>query len=60
MTEKPRNPTKSDAKTNRRDRLGGELRANLQRRKSQIRARRVGEADHRAEGLQPEKPEPDR
>jgi hypothetical protein len=35
----------------RKTRLAGELRANLQRRKEQTRARRTGGADERPDGL---------
>ena len=43
-------PSKSTAET-RADRLASQLRANLQRRKAQSRARREGEADQRDEGI---------
>ena len=35
----------------RRDRLAQQLRANLARRKAQARAKRLGDADDRAEGI---------
>ena len=35
----------------RQERLAAELRANLQKRKAQARARRAGEADRRDEGI---------
>lgn len=38
----------------RKARLAAELRANLQRRKQQARARRSGEADQRPDGLEPD------
>ena len=38
----------------RKARLAEELRANLQRRKQQARARRAGEADQRPEGIEPD------
>jgi hypothetical protein len=37
-------------KDDRRQRLAEQLRANLQRRKAQARARREGDGDHRQEG----------
>ncbi|MGB6119583.1 MAG: hypothetical protein WBF87_15315 [Mesorhizobium sp.] len=47
MADKPtQNP--SDARA---ERLKAQLRANLQRRKAQARARREGEADERSEGI---------
>ena len=49
-------PSKSAAET-RADRLASQLRANLQRRKAQARARREGEADQRDEGI-PAAPKP--
>lgn len=39
----------------RKARLAEQLRANLQRRKAQARARRAGDADQRPEGLDTEK-----
>jgi hypothetical protein len=43
--------TGAGAKGDRRERLAEELRANLQKRKTQARARRAGEADRRPEGI---------
>jgi hypothetical protein len=46
--------TKTDSSTQkdaRKARLAEQLRANLQRRKAQARARRTGEADERPEGI---------
>jgi hypothetical protein len=46
--------TKTDSsaqKDARKARLAEQLRANLQRRKAQARARRTGEADDRPEGI---------
>jgi hypothetical protein len=40
-------------KGDRKERLAAELRANLQKRKAQARARRAGEADSRPEGIAP-------
>jgi hypothetical protein len=40
-------------KGDRKQRLAAELRANLQKRKAQARARRAGEADGRPEGIAP-------
>jgi hypothetical protein len=40
-------------KGDRKGRLAAELRANLQKRKAQARARRAGEADGRPEGIAP-------
>ncbi|WP_274630078.1 hypothetical protein [Arvimicrobium flavum] len=53
--DNPSNPTKSAAKANQKSRLGAELKANLMRRKAQVRARRTGEPDQRPEGLDPRK-----
>ena len=39
------------AKADRKARLAEQLRANLQKRKAQTRARRAGEADSRPEGV---------
>jgi hypothetical protein len=47
MKEKSESATKEDRKA----RLAAELRANLQKRKAQARARRSGEADRRPEGI---------
>jgi hypothetical protein len=68
MTDDARKSQKSDAKAKQKDRLGEQLRANLQRRKAQTRARRTGAADQRPEGIagsiaagiDPEKPPSDR
>jgi hypothetical protein len=38
-------------------RLSDQLRANLQRRKQQARARREGDGDNRAEGIKTSKPD---
>jgi len=40
-----------DRERARKARLAAQLRANLQRRKAQIRSRREGEADRRPEGI---------
>lgn len=40
-----------DRERARKARLAAQLRANLQRRKAQIRSRREGEADQRPEGI---------
>lgn len=53
-------PSKPQAKSARKDRLGEALRANLQKRKAQSRARRAGEADQRPPGLAPDRPTTDR
>ena len=45
--DKSGNPLKDDRKA----RLAEQLRANLQKRKAQSRARRAGEADGRPEGI---------
>ena len=50
MTSKDGAPAKPK-QTDRKARLAEELRANLQRRKAQARARRDGGADERPEGL---------
>jgi hypothetical protein len=42
---------KPAGKTDRKARLAEELRSNLARRKAQVRSRRTGDADERAEGL---------
>ncbi|MGE0279366.1 MAG: hypothetical protein AB7P20_01955 [Rhizobiaceae bacterium] len=45
-------PPKSGNQADRRKaRLAEQLRANLQKRKAQVRSRRAGEADQRQEGL---------
>ena len=41
------------AKGDRKQRLAAELRANLQKRKAQAKARRAGEADGRPDGIAP-------
>jgi len=41
----------TDTEKARKDRLAAELRANLQKRKAQARARRAGQADDRQEGI---------
>ena len=43
--------SKSESANAREERLAAELRANLQKRKAQTRARRAGEADRRDEGI---------
>ena len=43
--------TKTESARARKERLAAELRANLQKRKAQARARRAGAADARDEGL---------
>ena len=40
-----------DRELARKARLAAQLRANLQRRKAQVRSRREGEADQRPEGI---------
>jgi len=42
---------KKDNAKARQERLAAELRANLQKRKAQARARRAGDADSREEGI---------
>ena len=49
MSDKTIPPKKGG--TNRKDRLAEQLRANLQKRKSQSRSRRTGEPDQRPDGL---------
>jgi hypothetical protein len=44
-------PPKTAKKPDRKGRLAAELRANLQRRKAQAKARRAGAADERPDGL---------
>ncbi|MEO9335969.1 hypothetical protein ABFT80_00855 [Mesorhizobium sp. SB112] len=51
MAENDEKARKSKQNPDRKDRLADQLRANLQRRKAQIRSRRVGDADQRPEGL---------
>ena len=54
--EKP--PPKSGRQADRRKaRLAEQLRANLQKRKAQVRSRRAGEPDQREEGLSSAKAE---
>lgn len=43
--------SKTETAKAREERLAAELRANLQKRKAQARARRAGEADHRDAGI---------
>ncbi|MCA0051552.1 hypothetical protein LB577_32110 [Mesorhizobium sp. B283B1A] len=43
--------------TGRKDRLAGQLRANLQKRKAQSRSRRIGDADKRRAGEADQRPE---
>ncbi len=50
MNSKDGSPQKTK-QPDRKARLAEELRANLQRRKAQTRARRTGDADERPEGL---------
>ena len=50
--DKQAEPAKRNA---RKERLAEQLRANLQRRKAQARARRAGAADQRPDGIAPEK-----
>lgn len=47
MRDKPQESAKDDRKA----RLAEQLRANLQKRKAQARARRAGDADSRPEGI---------
>ena len=49
MTTKDSEP--NDAAARRKARLAEALRANLQRRKKQLRSRRTGQADDRQDGL---------
>ncbi|PHP65456.1 hypothetical protein CSC94_19050 [Zhengella mangrovi] len=49
--DKDRQPAAKTAEEARRKRLADQLRANLQRRKAQSRARRSGEPDTRPAGL---------
>jgi hypothetical protein len=49
MTGKESEP--SDAAARRKARLAEALRANLQKRKAQLRSRRTGQADDRQDGL---------
>jgi hypothetical protein len=51
MAENDEKARKSKPNPDRKDRLAEQLRANLQRRKAQIRSRRDGDADQRPEGL---------
>ena len=49
MDDKTVSPKKGG--TDRKSRLAEQLRANLQKRKAQLRSRRTGEADERPDGL---------
>ncbi|WP_201413459.1 hypothetical protein [Mesorhizobium sp. J8] len=49
MNDKANPPKKGDDA--RKERLAEALRANLQKRKAQMRSRRAGDADQRSEGL---------
>lgn len=51
MRDKPDNAKPDNAGDGRKARLAVELRANLQKRKAQARARRAGDADSRPEGI---------
>jgi hypothetical protein len=50
MTDMPRD-AEDQQRDSREERLAAQLRANLQKRKAQARARRSGEADPRPDGL---------
>jgi chromosome condensin MukBEF MukE localization factor len=50
VSDKP-DPKSAKPKDPRAERLAAQLRANLQRRKAQLRARRDGEADARPDGI---------
>jgi hypothetical protein len=50
MMDDKTNPAKKGG-TDRKGRLAEQLRANLQKRKAQLRSRRTGEADQRPDGL---------
>lgn len=53
MTEPPQRPVKGKSPEEiRKARLAVQLRANLQKRKAQTRARRTGAEDQRPDGLQ--------
>ena len=52
MTDKPDTPFQKDEIDQRAKRRSEQLRANLMRRKAQIRSRRSGAEDERGEGLQ--------
>jgi hypothetical protein len=52
MNQDDRTRPKDAGKESREQRLREQLRANLQRRKAQTRARRSGSADERPEGLE--------
>ena len=56
MNQDENRPARDPAKQSREQRLREQLRANLQRRKVQTRARRNGNADERPEGLDAGKP----
>lgn len=58
MTDDSDRTSAAPAKAGRRERLAEQLRANLQRRKAQARARRGGEADRRPDGLAVAPPDP--
>jgi len=47
------NTKQDDRERVRKARLAAQLRANLQRRKAQLRSRREGDADQRPEGIDP-------
>jgi len=53
--KKPEKPHPDSAASVRETRLAAQLRANLQRRKAQTRARRDGEADQRPDGIKASK-----
>ena len=59
MNQDDNRPEKNAAQQRREQRLSEQLRANLQRRKLQTRARRTGSPDERPEGLDPAKSAPD-
>ncbi len=51
MRDRPDNAKPDNAGDDRKARLAEQLRANLQKRKAQARARRAGDADSRQEGI---------
>ena len=58
MTTRKADTEKGHKEQERKARLAAELRANLQRRKAQSRARRIGGADKRPEGIAAAKEKP--
>lgn len=51
MNDKIMNPEKQNQADRQKKRLAEQLRANLSRRKAQLRSRRAGEADERDTGI---------